>query len=97
MHQDRHYKQVKECLQQEREGKLVMNYSLIEDGFFKCKGRWYMPCMGDLKKLIFDEFHKIPYSDHRGYKKMITNMKKIYYWPCMKKDVGEYISRRMEC
>jgi len=44
----------------------------MEDGLLKFKGNLYIPCMGDMKKLIFDEFHKIPYSCNLGYQKMIN-------------------------
>lgn len=54
----------------------------MEDGMLKFKGGWYIPCMGKLKKLILDEFHKIPYF---GHQKMLKTMKKISYWPCIKK------------
>jgi len=49
-------------LQQELEGALSKNYSLMEEGLLKLKGRWYIPCIGELEKIILDEFLKISYS-----------------------------------
>jgi len=72
---------VKGCLQQELEIIVSKDYSLMDDVLLKLKSRWYIPYMGDVKKLILDEFHKIPYYDHPSYEKMIENMKKAYY--CM--------------
>lgn len=91
------YQHVKECLQYELEGSMRKNYILTIDGMFNFKDKWYVLCMSDLKKLIMDDFHKIPYLGHTGYLKMITTMKNKYYWLGMKKKVVDYISGCLEC
>ena len=40
-----------------------------------------------------DEIHQAPYSGHPGYQKTIATARKQYFWPGMKKDMDEYISR----
>ena len=44
-----------------------------------------------------DEIHQAPYSGHPGYHKMNATARKQYFWPRMKRDIGEYISRCMKC
>ena len=44
-----------------------------------------------------DEIHQAPYSGHPGYQKTIATARKQYFWPGMKKDLTEYISRCMKC
>ena len=44
-----------------------------------------------------DEIHKALYSGQPGYQKMITTARKQYFWPGMKKDIAEYISKCMKC
>ena len=44
-----------------------------------------------------DEIHQAPYSGHPGYQKTIATTRKQYFWPGMKKDMAEYISRCMKC
>ena len=44
-----------------------------------------------------DEIHQAPYSGHPGYQKTIATARKQYFWPGMKKDMAEYISRCMKC
>ena len=44
-----------------------------------------------------DEIHQAPYSSHPGYQKTIATARKKYFWPGMKKDMAEYISRCMKC
>jgi hypothetical protein len=34
---------------------------------------------------------------HPGYQKMITTVRQLYYWPRMKQDIVEYISKCLEC
>ena len=44
-----------------------------------------------------NELHKRPYSEHIGYQKMITMIRKDLFWPNMKKEVVEYLARYIEC
>ena len=38
-----------------------------------------------------NELHKQPYSGYPWYQKMITMIRKYFFWPNMKKEVGEYL------
>lgn len=57
----------------------------------------YVPDSNDIKNLILDEFHTSHYTGHPGYQKMITALRKEYYWPGMKKQVVEYLAWCLEC
>jgi hypothetical protein len=41
--------------------------------------------------------HNVPYVGHPGYQKTIAVATTQYYWPCMKKEVTDYIARYLEC
>jgi hypothetical protein len=41
--------------------------------------------------------HKVHYVGHLGYQRTIVAVKKQYFWPCMKKEVVDYIARCFEC
>jgi hypothetical protein len=41
--------------------------------------------------------HIIPYVGHPGYQKIVATIKIQYYWPCMKKEIVEYIAKCLEC
>ncbi|GJS26817.1 putative reverse transcriptase domain-containing protein [Tanacetum coccineum] len=45
------------------------------------------------RKLIMDEAHTSKYSVHSGADKMYYDLRDLYWWPDMKKDIAEYVSR----
>jgi len=61
------------------------------------KGRLYVPNQNSIQNLILDEFHRSHYAGHLGYQKMITALRKEYYWQGMKKNVAEYLAWCLEC
>ena len=65
--------------------------------FVLYKYRMYVPNVPKVKLLILDEIHKTPYSGHPGYQKTITMLRKEYFWPNMKTELVEYITRCFEC
>ncbi|GJX93866.1 putative reverse transcriptase domain-containing protein [Tanacetum coccineum] len=44
-----------------------------------------------------DEAHKSKYSVHPGADKMYYDLRDMYWWPRMKKDIAEYVSRCLTC
>ena len=57
----------------------------------------YIPNITEIKLTVMDELHKIPYLGYLGYQKMITMIRKDFFWPNMKKEVAEYLARCLEC
>jgi hypothetical protein len=57
----------------------------------------YIPEAEEIKLLILNELHKMPYSGHPGYQKLITMLRKEFYWPKMKGKVVEYLAKCIEC
>ena len=52
----------------------------------------YVPNILEVKLLILNEVHKSPYFGHPGYQKMITMLRKQYFWPNMKNKVDKFIA-----
>ncbi|GJT95523.1 putative reverse transcriptase domain-containing protein [Tanacetum coccineum] len=48
---------------------------------------------GEVRTLIIDEAHKSKYSVHPGADKMYYDLRDRYWWPGMKKDIAEYVSK----
>ena len=53
--------------------------------------------MVDLRRIVMDEIHKMPYFCNLRYLKTISRARKKYFWLAMKKDIIEYISKHMKC
>ncbi|GJR86352.1 putative reverse transcriptase domain-containing protein [Tanacetum coccineum] len=67
------------------------------DGTLYYLDRIWVPLKGDVRTLIMDEAHKSKYSVHPGVDKMYYDLKDRYWWPGMKKDIAEYVSKCLTC
>ncbi|GJQ91862.1 putative reverse transcriptase domain-containing protein [Tanacetum coccineum] len=52
---------------------------------------------GDVRNLIIDEAHKSKYSIHPRADKMYYDLRDMYWWPRVKKDIGLYVSKCLTC
>ena len=59
--------------------------------------RLCVPHMDDLRTRIVAEAHSSRYSIHPGSTKMYHNLKQIYWWDGMKKDIAEYVAKCLNC
>nr|GEX44909.1 putative reverse transcriptase domain-containing protein [Tanacetum cinerariifolium] len=50
-----------------------------------------VPLMSDVRTLIMDEAHKSKYFVHPGADKMYYDLRDMYWWPGIKKDVALYV------
>ncbi|GKD08805.1 putative reverse transcriptase domain-containing protein, partial [Tanacetum coccineum] len=67
------------------------------DGALYYMNRIWVPLTGDVKTLIMDEAHKSTYSVHLGADKMYYDLRDMYWWPGMKKDIALYVSKCFTC
>ncbi|GJV00530.1 putative reverse transcriptase domain-containing protein [Tanacetum coccineum] len=59
--------------------------------------RIWVPLMGGVRTLIMDEAHKSRYSVHPGEDKMYYDLRDMYWWLGMKKDIALYVSKCLTC
>jgi hypothetical protein len=71
--------------------------SLDKNGLLRFKNRLYVLDFVYLKPTILEKLHKRPYFGHPGYQKMITALIKLFYWPNMKSETTEYLSKCLNC
>ncbi|XP_057548115.1 uncharacterized protein LOC130826550 [Amaranthus tricolor] len=83
--------------EQAREGK-VEGFFVHEDGSLRFNGRWCLPTGEEsLKKRILDEAHCTKFSVHLGGDKMYQDLKLMFWWSGMKKDIADYASPCLTC
>jgi hypothetical protein len=51
-----------------------------------------VPKNEDLKKRILDEAHLSKFSMHPGSTKMYHDLKPLYWWTIMKKEIARYVT-----
>nr|GEY08173.1 retrotransposon protein, putative, Ty3-gypsy subclass [Tanacetum cinerariifolium] len=53
--------------------------------------------LGDVRTLIMDEAHKSRHSVYPGADKMYYDLRDMYWWPGMEKDIALYVSKCLSC
>lgn len=74
-----------------------MGYSQRGDGLLLFQSRICVPDDREMKQEILSEAHSARYTVHPGTTKMYQNLRRLFWWPGMKKDVAEFISRCLIC
>ncbi len=73
------------------------DYEVKADGCLYYKGRVCVPDDRELKTSILKKAHTNAYAMHPGRKKMYHDLKPHYWWPGMKKDITDYVTRCLTC
>nr|GEZ53068.1 putative reverse transcriptase domain-containing protein [Tanacetum cinerariifolium] len=68
-----------------------------EDGGLYFIDRMWVPLSGDVRTMIMDEAHAMRYYVHPGADKMYYDLRDMYWWPGMKKDISTYVSKCLTC
>ena len=75
----------------------AVEFQVSVDGVLKYKGRLSVPDQGNLKGELLREAHYSSYSIHPVGNKMYQDLKKLYWWNNMKKEIAEYVSKCYTC
>nr|GEY39360.1 putative reverse transcriptase domain-containing protein [Tanacetum cinerariifolium] len=68
-----------------------------EDGGLYLAERIWVPVYGNLRTLIMNEAHDTRYSIHPEANKMYYDLRGLYWWPRMKKDIAMYVGKCLTC
>jgi len=72
-------------------------FKLDDREMLRCNGKVCVPADDDLRRQLLQEAHGTPYSIHPGATKMYQDLKKIYWWPGMKRDVVTFVQKCLTC
>src|ERR1043166_9111822 len=72
-------------------------FEVDDNGVRYFKGRVWIPAVNNLRELIMRESHSSRYSIHPGADKMYRNLRAGYWWPGMKRDIADYVSKCLIC
>ncbi|GKB04955.1 reverse transcriptase domain-containing protein [Tanacetum coccineum] len=86
-----------ENLPSERLNGLEQQMEKRDDGSLYFMDRIWVPLVGDVRITIMDEAHKSKYSVHPGADKMYYDLRDMYWWPGMKRDIATYVSKCLTC
>jgi len=75
----------------------IKDFWITGDGCLKWQNRTCVPNDIEIKRKILSEAHESPYTIHPGATKMYQDLKTCFWWPGMKKDVAECVSRCLTC
>lgn len=75
----------------------VSKFTVGDDGVLRLNGRLCVPNVDDLRWLVLEEAHSSRHSIHPGTTKMYHDLRELYWWKGMKKDVVEHVSRCSNC
>ena len=73
----------------------LLEVSYGEDGMVKFRGKLYVSSAARLE--LCDEAHRSKLNIHPRENKMYQNVKRHFWWPGMKREITEYVSRCLTC
>ncbi|KAL4038688.1 hypothetical protein IC575_002311 [Cucumis melo] len=72
-------------------------FSISSDGGLVFERRLCVPSDSAIKTELLSEAHSSPFSMHPGSAKMYQDLKRVYWWRNMKREVAEFVSRCLVC
>ncbi|KAK5840616.1 hypothetical protein PVK06_009519 [Gossypium arboreum] len=73
------------------------NFSIDEHGCLRFRNRICVPNDSKLKELILQEAHDSPFALHPGGTKMYQDLRELYWWPSIKRDIVEFVVKCLTC
>ncbi|KAA0060263.1 ty3-gypsy retrotransposon protein [Cucumis melo var. makuwa] len=75
----------------------AVKFFISSDGGLLFEGRLCMPSDSAVKTKLLSEAHSSPFSMHPGSTKMYQNLKRVYWWRNMKREVAKFVSKCLVC
>ncbi|TYK26028.1 pol protein [Cucumis melo var. makuwa] len=75
----------------------AVEFSISSDGGLLFERRLCVPSDSAVKTKLLSEAHSSPFSMHPGNTKMYQDLKRVYWWRNMKREVAEFVSKCLVC
>ena len=69
------------------------DFVLMDDDTLKFKNKLCIPHVGGLRRELLEDFHNSRFTVHHREMKMYRDMKQLYWWPRLKRDIAEFIAQ----
>ena len=79
------------------EAGVEMKFQVADDGSLMMGQRLYVANDETVKRMVLQEAHESKFSIHPGRTKMYRDLKHHYWWPNMKREIVEYMSKCRIC
>ncbi|KAL6538163.1 hypothetical protein OROGR_012151 [Orobanche gracilis] len=73
------------------------DFKLDTQGVLRFRGQICIPEDEEIKKMILEESHRSRLSIHPGATKMYQDLKGLFWWPGMKRDVAQFVYACLTC
>ena len=73
------------------------DFKVDEHGVLRFRGRICIPDNEEMKKMILEESHRSSLSIHLGATKMYHDLKKLFWWSGLKRDVAQFVYSCVIC
>jgi hypothetical protein len=70
-----------------------MKFQVADDGSLMMGQRLYVPNDETVKRMVLQEAHESKFSIHPGSTMMYQDLKHLYWWPNMEREIAEYMSK----
>ena len=77
--------------------KVSTDFSILDDGNLMFRNWFCISNESKLKNDILEEAHQLLYAMHPGSTKMYRDLREIYWYLGMKKDIVEFVARYLTC
>lgn len=76
---------------------ILGDFNLDSFGNLRKFNRLVVPNDDDLRRSVLEDCHNSKFSIHPGGTKMYADMKRLYYWDGMKRDIANFVRRCVTC
>ncbi|WMV41933.1 hypothetical protein MTR67_035318 [Solanum verrucosum] len=78
-------------------GKAIETFSQRGDGILHYQGRLCVPNVDELRNQILVKAHNSQYSIYLGATKMSRDLREVYWWNEMSRDIVEFVAKCLNC